>query len=173
MIPILAQGKDIQALDDLTIRPAMLDDVFLLWEWANEPVTRVNSFNTEFISWNAHQSWYTKKLLSSDSRFWILELKRTPAGQIRYDRVSVDTAQISFSVAACFRGKGLGTFLLEKTSPMAARELAVKCVRGVALSHNQSSHRTFIKAGFTVTERQLIANRECVVFSAAFESDRR
>jgi RimJ/RimL family protein N-acetyltransferase len=163
-MPIPARDKDIHAPGDIIIRLAVLDDVCLLWEWANDPITRVNSFNTEFISWNVHQSWYAKKMLSPESRHWIMELENTPAGQIRYDRLSADTAQVSFSVARVFRGRGLGTLLLKRTQPMAAEELAIKCVRGIALSHNLASHRTFVKAGFTAIERLRIASRECVVF---------
>jgi RimJ/RimL family protein N-acetyltransferase len=124
----------------------------------------MNSFNSKAIPWDVHEGWYAKKLTSPDCRVWIMELGRMPIGQIRYERISADTAEISLSVAPLMRGRGLGTLLLNMTLPMAAGELRVKWVRGIALSGNKASQRAFVKASFTMTERQLIDNRECLVF---------
>jgi RimJ/RimL family protein N-acetyltransferase len=163
----VVQPRDVQKLGETSIRLAVLRDACLLWEWANDPMTRRNSFNPEPISWDRHQDWFATKLTSPDCRLWIMELEKTPVGQIRYDRISADTAQISFSVAPFVRGRGLGTLLLEKTRPMAARELGVNWVRGIALSDNQASRRAFARARFTVIEHQRIGNREYVLFNAA------
>jgi RimJ/RimL family protein N-acetyltransferase len=163
----IAPGKDIQPLGGINIRSATGDDACLLWHWANDPVTRSNSFSTEPIAWDAHQQWYGKKLGSLDCRLWVMELEKIPVAQIRYERISPDTAEISFSVAAHMRGRGLGTLLLEMTTPMASRELGIKWVRGIALRDNHASQRAFAKACFAVTGHHRIANRECVVFTAA------
>ncbi|MGH7931135.1 MAG: GNAT family N-acetyltransferase, partial [Candidatus Binatia bacterium] len=121
-MPILSQNKGIQTLGNISVRLALVHDASLLWQWANDPVTRSNSFNTERISWEVHRSWYEKKLTSPDCRLWIMELENLPVGQIRYDRIKADTAQISFSVAPFVRSRGLGTLLLEMTPPMAVSE---------------------------------------------------
>ncbi|HEX9663464.1 MAG TPA: GNAT family N-acetyltransferase [Candidatus Binatia bacterium] len=163
-MPIVAQRDDIQTFGAISLRLAVVDDAFLLWQWANDPMTRANSFNTEAISWDVHQNWYAKKLASPDCRLWIMELEQIPVGQIRYDRISADSAQISFSVAPVVRGRGLGTLLLELTAPMAARELGVRWMRGIAFSENQASQRAFAKARFTVAEHKRLANRECLVY---------
>jgi hypothetical protein len=42
--------------------------------------------------------------------------------------------------------------------------LNVQRVRGIALSGNIASQRSFHKAGFTLKERTRIADRECLVF---------
>lgn len=160
----MTQTGDIQAIGAYRLRPAAYHDAALVWEWAIDPVTRANSFNSETISWEVHQSWYAKKLASPDCRLWIIELEQIPVGQIRYDRISADKAQISFSVAPRVRGRGVGTLLLETTPPMAARELGVKWVEGIALSENQASQRAFAKARFMVAEHKCIAKRECVIF---------
>ena len=55
-MPIVAQKDDNQTFGEINLRLAVVDDVFLLWQWANDPMTRANSFNTEAISWNVHQS---------------------------------------------------------------------------------------------------------------------
>jgi RimJ/RimL family protein N-acetyltransferase len=149
---------------DIRIRRAAADDAELLWQWANEPVTRANSLNSKPISWDVHQGWYAQKLRSKDCRLWIMEYKELPIAQIRYDRISADAAQISLSVARQMRGRGLGTLLLKLTLPMAAGELRVSWLRAVAVCENKASQRAFEKASFTLAERQLIDNRECLVF---------
>jgi RimJ/RimL family protein N-acetyltransferase len=169
---IVVQGKDIHSLADVNIRLAEIHDALLLWKWANDPVTRRNSFNSEPIPWDVHQSWCAKKLASLDCRLWIMELEKIAVGQIRYDRISADTGQISFSVAPFVRGRGLGTLLLEMTVPMAARDLGLKWVKGIALNDNHASQRAFVKAGFKVSEHQGGNGRECVVFQRSCECRR-
>jgi len=160
----LLELKGVQIADEISLRAALVGDVRLLWYWANDPASRANSITREPIPWAVHESWYTKQLTSLDSRLWIMEREGVPVAQIRYDRIGPDTAQISFSVATFARRSGLGTLLLEITPPMAARELGVKWVRGIAVIENQASQRAFTKASFTPIERQRIDNREYVVF---------
>jgi RimJ/RimL family protein N-acetyltransferase len=161
-ISIESDKRDIPR--ELSLRSAQADDAYILWRWANDPTTRANSFNRSAIPWNSHRKWYAEKLASEDCRLWIMESDHTPAGQIRYDRVNAEIAQISLSLAPMYRGRGLGTWLLVSTPAMAARELKVERVRGIALSGNIASHRSFLKAGFTLKERTRIADRECLVF---------
>jgi RimJ/RimL family protein N-acetyltransferase len=161
---IPAQGKLCSKSSDIHIRDAVAADSLLLWKWANDPVTRANSFRTKAISWNEHQRWYAKRLASLDCRLWIMELKNVPVGQIRYDRITIDVAQVGFSVAHRVRGKGFGTLLLETTAPMASSELKVRWVRGITLSGNLASQRAFAKAKFTLFEQRRIGEHECFVF---------
>jgi RimJ/RimL family protein N-acetyltransferase len=160
----LAQKEPIDHPADIRIRHAAMADASLLWQWANDLVTRANSLNSEPIPWAVHQNWYAKKLASKDCRLWIMERGEFPVGQIRYDRISADGAEISLSVAPPMRGRGLGTLLLKMTLPLVACELGVNWVRGIALCENTASHRAFEKASFTVAERRLIDDRECLVF---------
>jgi RimJ/RimL family protein N-acetyltransferase len=160
----LEQKEPMHPTGDIRIRRAAVQDAELLWRWANEPETRANSLNSKPISWDVHQHWYAQKLAAEDCRLWIMEQQELPVAQIRYDRITADAAQISLSVAPQMRGRGIGTLLLKMTLPMAAGELGVEWVRGIALSENQASRRAFEKASFTIAEQQLIDSRECLVF---------
>jgi RimJ/RimL family protein N-acetyltransferase len=161
---ILARNKQIINFTDVHIRLAAMSDAVILWQWANDPVTRMNSLNRKPIPWEVHEGWYAKKLTSPDCRVWIMELAKMAIAQIRYDRVSADTAQISLSVAPRMRGRGVGTLILTMTLPMVTRELRVKWVQGIVVTENKASQRAFEKAFFKITKRQLIDNRECLVF---------
>jgi UDP-2,4-diacetamido-2,4,6-trideoxy-beta-L-altropyranose hydrolase len=157
-------GTQPSPTDSFVVRRAGLDDAQLIWEWANDPSVRVNSFHSEAIPLSDHLQWYYGKLTSEDTRIWILELNQTPVALIRYERTDKHTAEISFSVAASYRGKRLGTRALEQTADMACRELQVKCLKGVVFSSNQASQGAFMKAGFDLTGEEKINDRLCQVF---------
>jgi len=150
--------------DDYVVRPAQEDDGFLLWLWANDSETRKNSFTSQSIAWWTHEQWYGRILKSPDCRVWILEHRHIPVGQIRYERLNASTAQISFSVGARFRGKGMGTRLLDLTMGMAGQELGTNCAQGVTFADNEASRRAFLRARFRPVEERIINGRLCVVF---------
>ncbi len=55
-----------------------------------------------------HGSWLTELLEDPHRHLWVAELAGEPVGQVRFDRVVDRTYEISVSVAANHRGKGLG-----------------------------------------------------------------
>ena len=152
---------------EFTIRRAGVDDALLLWQWANDPLTRRNSFSRAAISWDDHQAWCAKQFAAPDCRLWIMQIGDLPVAQIRYDRVVSDmgvAAEISFSVAPGFRGLQLGTRLLEATAPLATGELAADSIQAVALQGNEASRRVFLKAGFVAAEARRPDGRLCMIF---------
>lgn len=167
---VLAAMKERQRFsrqNEFTIRRAVVGDEMLLWQWANDPSTRRNSFSSAAISWDDHQAWCAKKFAAPDCRLWIMQVGDLPVAQIRYDRVVSDigaVAEISFSVAPGFRGLQLGTRLLAATVPLVVGELDVASVEGVALPGNEASYRAFLKAGFVAAEARRIDGRLCTVF---------
>lgn len=44
------------------LRKATIADMDLLFEWANDPLVRQNSFTTEKITYEEHQRWFWKAL---------------------------------------------------------------------------------------------------------------
>jgi UDP-2,4-diacetamido-2,4,6-trideoxy-beta-L-altropyranose hydrolase len=167
---VLAAMHERQSFDpqsEFTIRRAGVDDALLLWQWANDPLTRRNSLSRDAISWDDHQAWCARKFASADCRLWIMQIGNMPVAQIRYDRVISDigvAAEISFSVAPGFRGQQLGTRLLEATAPLAADELAADSIQAVALHGNEASRRVFVNAGFAVAQARRSDGRLCMVF---------
>ncbi|HSQ12706.1 MAG TPA: UDP-2,4-diacetamido-2,4,6-trideoxy-beta-L-altropyranose hydrolase [Candidatus Deferrimicrobium sp.] len=167
---VLAAMRERQSFNrqsEFKIRRAGVGDALLLWQWANDPLTRRNSFSRAAISWDDHQAWCAKKFAAPDCRWWIMQIGDLPVAQIRYDRVVLDSgvaAEISFSVAPGFRGRRLGTRLLEATAPLAAGELAADSIQAVALQGNEASRRVFLKAGFVAAEARRPDGRLCMIF---------
>jgi RimJ/RimL family protein N-acetyltransferase len=103
-------------------------------------------------------------MASPNSRIWILEFKKKPVAQIRYDRVDQETARISYSVDTQVRGQGFGTAALARSLPLATRELCVQRFVGVTFRDNRASHQAFLKAGFDLIDEPILAGHSCLVF---------
>lgn len=98
---------------NLTLRPANIQDKYLLHKWVNEVKVRENSFNSNLIPFNAHYKWLKSKLLSLDSFLFIAETEKNPVGQIRCDRIIYsDNFEIDYSISDCHRGRGFGKLII-------------------------------------------------------------
>jgi len=148
----------------LQVRLARWNDMELLWRWANDPSVRANSFHSDPIPLDEHIQWYKSKLASSDTRFLIIEHNQMPVAQIRYDRINEYEAEINFSVAREYRGRGIGTEALALPFEMACKELKVKRIKGVVFSSNGASQRAFMRAGFRNIGQERVSGKPCHVF---------
>jgi len=155
--------------DDFQIRTANLEDAKLLWLWANDSIVRANSFQSDPISSDEHTEWYQKKLASRDTSFWIIVKNQVPVAQIRYDCINKYEANVSFSVAHDYRGKGIGTKVLTLTFDAACKALRVKRAKGLVFISNQASQRTFIDAGYENIGLKQVSGKWCFVFVKEFQ----
>lgn len=149
----------------LRVRPVEVSDAELLWHWANDPAVRANSFSSEEISFESHMVWFQGKITSPNSRIYVLELEGEPVGQVRYDRVNPNEAEIDISIAAEHRGHGLGTIALALTREIAREDLNVDQVVGIVKTANAASCVAFQKAGFAEEESRIVhGHQPCRVF---------
>ncbi len=170
LVSVMDERLNFPSPGNLSVRAAHRADSLLIWQWANDPTTRLRSFHPEAIPWHEHEAWFSAKLASKTCRIWIMQIGDLPVGQIRYERVESwegPSAEISFSMAPGFRGMRLGTALLEATVELAARELAVRWIKAVAFSDNQASRRVFLNAQFDASETCIVGGRTCTVFRRA------
>lgn len=132
----------------LTIRAARLEDMHLYFNWSNDPMTRKQSFNTEPIPWENHQVWFSKKLSNPNALLYVLELANTPVAQVRFD-LEANTATISFSIDKDFRGRKLGTLVLQKSiKQLKKAHPQVDSIIGYVKNDNIPSLKTFEYLGF-------------------------
>ncbi|MBE6099365.1 MAG: GNAT family N-acetyltransferase [Anaerovibrio sp.] len=106
--------------ENLYLRPATVDDARLIFEWANDPEVRENSFNTDDILWDDHLAWFNRTLADESTLLFILMKDDAPVGQVRL--VNSDKWQISYSIASVYRGQGYGKLILQ----LAENELVVE-----------------------------------------------
>ena len=131
------------------LRKARLQDREQVWEWANEPKARAASFSPEPIPWDQHVRWFEAKLRDPHCRFYVvINQEEEPVGQVRYD-CDGGEAEVSISLSARFRGKGLGGEILRLGSlTILNEESGVASIRALVKEGNISSVRLFRHAGF-------------------------
>jgi len=148
----------------LGLRPVTEADTLVLFDWANDPEVRRNSFNTETIPLEIHQIWLQNKLKDQHCVFYIAEVDEIPAGMIRFDMVE-NTATISYLLDKSFRGKGIGTLLLQKgLEALKNQKLTVKKAIGYIQESNLASIAAFKKNHFTVNNTLPLIKPGSLVF---------
>lgn len=137
----LLQGK-------IILRLVQATDCHLLWEWANDPLVRAQSFSTVLIPWEQHQTWFEQRLAEPDTLFYIaVDSDNCPVGQIRY-QIEEKSAVVSVSVAPTSRGNGYGTEIIQSGSLEIWNTTAIMCIHAYIKPDNVASLRAFEKAGF-------------------------
>jgi UDP-2,4-diacetamido-2,4,6-trideoxy-beta-L-altropyranose hydrolase len=133
-------------------RKAKPDDAQQVFAWANDPAVRSNSFQSEPISWENHVQWYNQALQTPAITMWIYSINHIPAAQMRLN-ADGNTATISYSVASDFRGKGLGSWLLEHVCILTQLEIPeIEYLQGWVKKANIASFKAFERSGFSIVE---------------------
>lgn len=135
----------------ITTRRVNAGDVKLIYDWNNDPLTRINSYNQNSILFDDHQKWFLNKIADPNTVFLILEFDRKPAGCVRIDNKASENV-IGITVAPEFRGRKLATPML-----IAATNEYFKLFPGSVISAyikktNEASLKSFVGAGFKVLD---------------------
>lgn len=137
-------------------------DTERLYVWANDPVTRAQSFSKEPISWEMHCAWFAQKMLDRRCFHYILEIGNEPVGVLRLDFCGpagcvADAAnasgknayRISYSVAPGQRGHGYGKKLLQLAEYHAVMDIPdCAMLLGEVKASNVASVKCFEDRGF-------------------------
>jgi UDP-2,4-diacetamido-2,4,6-trideoxy-beta-L-altropyranose hydrolase len=130
------------------VRPVSDSDIELLWEWANDPVTRQNSFDSAKIPWEEHSAWCQKKLFDADCRLWIASNGGSAlVGCVRFD-CEESEATISLTLAPSARGKGYGAKIIQQACDRLFADSSVRLVHAYIKPNNIASVKVFEAAGF-------------------------
>lgn len=133
----------------ISLRPATHDDSRRLWEWANDPTTRSNSFTGDPILWTTHEKWFVDKLRSPVTAIFIgLATDGAPFGQIRFDWNAHGDADIAVVVAPGARGGRLGAALIQAGVEKMLLNPDVRLMNAYVKRDNLASVRAFERAGF-------------------------
>jgi len=146
----------------IVIRDVNLNDVNLLFDWANDELTRKNSFNSNEISFKEHEQWFTSKLKNSNSLFFIGMINSSPIGLVRYE-VGEENTIVSISIDKNFRGKKLAPSLL-KEAAMSYFKINKKPILAYIKKENIASVKSFEKAGYTFYSKEKVNNIDSYIY---------
>lgn len=145
------------------LRPVRVTDCELLWEWANDPVTRQASLSSCSITWEQHQTWLLDKVKDPQSRFYMALDEDIPIGQIRFDFEGRE-AVVSVNLAAEYRGLGYGPLIIQLGVEVLFRETSVAAIYAYIKPSNMASIKAFMKAGFTRRDRVILQGQSVFRF---------
>lgn len=130
------------------LRAATIEDMDILFEWANDPLVRNNSFSSEQILYEEHKEWYTNLMERKDRKQYIYEYENEPVGQIRLS-IDGDTAEIGYSICASKRGMGHGKNMLQLLYNQVLVDFPeVKKLVGKVKVDNVASQKAFLDMGY-------------------------
>ena len=138
---------------NLKIRNSNFRDNDLLFNWANHPSVRANSFTSEPIDKKKHMEWFEQRLNNQEKHaIYIGEVDGIPVGQVRFDLVN-NNWFIDFSVGQKFRRLGLGYELLNQASKKHSKLSDKRNLIGEVKSNNHASRKVFNKLNY-IAERK-------------------
>ena len=124
------------------------EDFRMIWEWANDPAARANSFECSPIPWEQHKEWCESKMNNTNCSFWVASNhNREQVGVVRFDHHDGE-ANISVSVAPHARGRGYGRKIIESACDRVFRSSAANLIRALIKPANKASIKAFERAGF-------------------------
>lgn len=132
--------------NDLTIREINSEDKNITFEWANDELTRQNSFDCNPISFETHSTWFDSKINNKNSFYFIGELNGTPVGLVRFDTKD-NKLIIGITISQKYRGQGFSSKLLRDACAI-VREQSKLPIVALIKKENIPSLKSFDKVGF-------------------------
>lgn len=141
-------GGDRRARARLRLRPAVLADATLLWQWRNDEHTRAMSREPGVVAWETHVAWFAKRLADGDAMLLIGQHGQQSIGVVRFERRAGGAAEVSITISADFRGRGLGKPLLQCGCEYADRAGFSRVFDAEIRTDNLASRKIFEGSGF-------------------------
>jgi len=133
----------------LMFRKPIKSDAKLYLEWANDPVVRKLSYQSDEISYESHLKWFETKLNDENCIMYLFYFSpQKHVGQIRIQKLDEANAEIGVSIDKHFRGKGLASEIISKASADFLEKHKLCVINAYIKEENISSCKGFEKAGY-------------------------
>lgn len=140
-------------------RRAVYSDLELYFNWRNDSVVRKSAFSSDPVSLPQHEKWFSGRVGNENSFLYVIEVDSIPAGQVRFE-VSDSIAEINYSIASDFRGKGLAVSLMSTAVTAFYEEASgIEFLRALVKSENIASNKVFEKLGFRLESTESDVNK--------------
>lgn len=143
---------------ELRIREAKQTDSDYLFMLANDPVTRINSFNSKPINWEDHVIWFKKALNDPNKHIFIANKGSIDVGVVKFE--TTNETVIGITVDPLYRGKGLATIIIRNGCLKFWEYHRDDIIAYIKLS-NIASIKSFVNAQFSWIENTIINGFEC------------
>ncbi len=145
-------------------RKASFQDVIQYFEWVNNPLVRIQSFNTNSISLAEHTKWFTKAINDNSKLMLIFSDNNITIGQVRVEISDENIAIIDISIDETQRGKGYASQLLQIATDEFLCINPQHKINAHIKRENITSVKSFLKAGFII-DKQNDNNNDTLLLS--------
>lgn len=149
-------------MERLTFRPALYEDIDLLFKWANDPEVRKASFSQDEVEYSTHREWFKKKIESDNCKILIFTLNSIPIGEVRFELNQDNSAELSILIEKNFRGEGFASNILGIASDFGINQIKINTIFAHIKLENKRSLKAFHKAGYGEKKIVFFKNYECV-----------
>jgi LmbE family N-acetylglucosaminyl deacetylase/RimJ/RimL family protein N-acetyltransferase len=132
----------------ISLRLARAEDMAQIFQWRNNHFFLMRSTTQTTVTWEEHQSWFTRALNNPDQVIFIVVQGEEPIGQVRFDRRD-EMAVISVYLVEERTGKGLGIEAIRRGTQAAFKEWNISKVVACVRQDNLHATRAFAKSGYT------------------------
>ena len=146
----------------LQFREATVSDEKLLFDWANDPLVRQQSFQSDPIDYKTHQKWFQRKIKDKKSLLLIAEIEKKPVALVRFEMEETH-AVIGISIDKAFRGKSLSYPILNKATHLFLKQYGLP-VYAYIKKTNSASMKAFENAGFVYQKDVWINDVDSVLY---------
>jgi spore coat polysaccharide biosynthesis predicted glycosyltransferase SpsG/RimJ/RimL family protein N-acetyltransferase len=150
------------------LRRALDSDAMPVFNLSNEHSVRLNSVNQSQIKWQDHIQWYSEKI-NDENCLFLLAFNGGDefVGQVRFD-IKDNNALINISIDKNFRGKGLSSPLLIKSSFQCLNNKPnIKSIFAYIRPSNTASIKAFSNAAYIYSHEEFINGEKFIVYKLA------
>ncbi len=142
------------------ISKAQESDMMDVFNLANDPVVRSNSFNQNKIELLDHQSWFRGILQNQRCYFYIIRSESDFVGSMRFDHYKENRFIANIQISEKFRGKGLAAKIIQDaTLRFLQEERSAKIVANIKVD-NLGSLKSFQNSGYRIIDKAEKNNSE-------------
>jgi UDP-2,4-diacetamido-2,4,6-trideoxy-beta-L-altropyranose hydrolase len=141
-------GLPARQSEDFTLHKASQYDLLDLFDLANDPFVRKNSFSTQPITLEEHTKWFNDLLKNTSVCLYTVRSDSNALiAQIRFNKTGKKTI-ISLSISKDFRGKRMAEKIIKKGCSAYLKEYGNTLIEAQIKEENTASEKSFQKAGF-------------------------
>ena len=150
----------------LRARQVKENDLMLIFDWINDPLTRRMSFNQEPIPLETHKEEFSKVLNQQNTHLLIVEQheesgKWIPIGQVQINK----DGEITMSLASEFRGQHLAKPVIKTGIAYIRRDPSINKLVAHIKQENVASVKAFERAGFQFSCETTVEGHPCLEYN--------
>jgi len=158
--------------NEVNFRKITKNDLPILKKWRNSH--HIWQFNTQFILLNMknQEKWFSDLKTNPKRKMYMVSIKKQPIGICGFIHIDNKNADVAIIVGdKKFRGKGIGTKILEKLLTLGFKKIHYHRIGAEVLENNKNSQKFFKKMNFSYesTLREMVWRegkwQDIVVFS--------